>query len=88
MPFIYPLRRLTRSRLNLNIEQKNRTKEYDSGRGKKRSHSEADEQKVSLFFFPPFLPRTQVARYVWNKAGFDAVDPETTDYLMGESSLP
>lgn len=27
---------------------------------------------------------TQVARYVWNKANFDAVDPGTTDYLMGE----
>lgn len=27
---------------------------------------------------------TQVARYVWNKKDFDAVDPETTDYLMGE----
>lgn len=25
----------------------------------------------------------QVARYVWNKADFDAVDPEKTDYLMG-----
>lgn len=25
----------------------------------------------------------QVAHYVWNKADFDAVDPETTDYLMG-----
>ncbi|XP_029699585.1 alkaline phosphatase, tissue-nonspecific isozyme [Takifugu rubripes] len=24
----------------------------------------------------------KVARYVWNKADFDAVDPETTDYLM------
>lgn len=27
---------------------------------------------------------SQVARYVWNKADFDAVDPETTDYLMGK----
>lgn len=27
---------------------------------------------------------TQVAHYVWNKTDFDAVDPETTDYLMGE----
>lgn len=26
----------------------------------------------------------QVARYVWNKTDFNAVDPETTDYLMGE----
>lgn len=26
----------------------------------------------------------QVAQYVWNKADFDAVDPETTDYLMGK----
>lgn len=25
----------------------------------------------------------QIAHYVWNKADFDAVDPETTDYLMG-----
>lgn len=25
-----------------------------------------------------------MAHYVWNKADFDAVDPETTDYLMGE----
>lgn len=30
---------------------------------------------------------TQVARYVWNKADFDAVNPETTDYLMGESTV-
>lgn len=29
----------------------------------------------------------QVARYVWNKADFDAVDPGTTDYLMGEFLL-
>lgn len=27
---------------------------------------------------------SQVARYVWNRTEFDAVDPETTDYLMGE----
>lgn len=27
---------------------------------------------------------TQVAHYVWNKTDFDAIDPETTDYLMGE----
>lgn len=26
----------------------------------------------------------QVAHYVWNKTDFDAVDPETTDYLMGK----
>ena len=26
----------------------------------------------------------QVAHYVWNKKEFDAVDPETTDYLMGK----
>lgn len=30
---------------------------------------------------------TQVAHYVWNKKDFDAVDPETTDYLMGEFCL-
>lgn len=30
---------------------------------------------------------TQVARYAWNKADFDAVNPETTDYLMGESTV-
>lgn len=30
---------------------------------------------------------TQVAQYVWNKADFDAVNPETTDYLMGESTV-
>lgn len=27
----------------------------------------------------------QVAHYVWNKSDFDAVDPEATDYLMGNS---
>lgn len=27
---------------------------------------------------------SQVARYVWNKTDFDAVDPKTTDYLMGK----
>lgn len=30
---------------------------------------------------------TQVARYVWNNTDFAAVDPETTDYLMGEFFL-
>ncbi|XP_035768128.1 alkaline phosphatase, tissue-nonspecific isozyme [Neolamprologus brichardi] len=29
------------------------------------------------------LKTGKVAHYVWNKADFDAVDPETTDYLMG-----
>uniref|UniRef100_A0A8C5H491 Alkaline phosphatase n=1 Tax=Gouania willdenowi TaxID=441366 RepID=A0A8C5H491_GOUWI len=28
------------------------------------------------------LKTGKVARYVWNKSDFDAVDPETTDYLM------
>ena len=28
----------------------------------------------------------QKAHYVWNRTDFDAVDPETTDYLMGEFS--
>ncbi|XP_053362691.1 alkaline phosphatase, tissue-nonspecific isozyme [Clarias gariepinus] len=28
------------------------------------------------------MKKGKVARYVWNKTEFDAVDPETTDYLM------
>ncbi|KPP59959.1 alkaline phosphatase-like [Scleropages formosus] len=28
-----------------------------------------------------------VARYVWNRMDFDAVDPATTDYLLGEFSV-
>nr|XP_029529932.1 alkaline phosphatase, placental type-like [Oncorhynchus nerka] len=31
---------------------------------------------------PSVDPERQVARYVWNRTDFDAVDPDTTDYLM------
>lgn len=52
-------------------------------RGRKSSHSDSHEAERVF----SFLLLTQVAHYVWNKAGFDAVDPETTDYLMGKFSL-
>lgn len=31
----------------------------------------------------PLLYVLQAAHYAWNKTEFDAIDPETTDYLMG-----
>ena len=35
---------------------------------------------------PPWtsLSALQNAKYVWNKAEFDAVKPENTDFLMGK----
>lgn len=56
----------------------------------KKNHLVTNRHK-DLSYLPPtqcdsvyVLCVTQVARYVWNKTDFDAVDPETTDYLMGE----
>lgn len=57
-----------------------------------RKDSSGDEyEHKDLTCLPPaacddvFVLRVaQVAHYVWNKTDFDAVDPETTDYLMGE----
>lgn len=69
-------------KLNLSAKQQNSTKERDSQRKKKNTDS--SRKKEYFLLFPPL---TQVAQYVWNKADFDAVDPETTDYLMGKSGL-
>lgn len=33
-----------------------------------------------------FVPHLQNAQYVWNKSQFDAVNPETTDFLMGKKT--
>lgn len=33
-----------------------------------------------------FIPSPQNAKYVWNKADFDAVNPENTDFLMGKKN--
>lgn len=32
------------------------------------------------------VPHRQNAKYVWNKADFDAINPATTDFLMGKNS--
>lgn len=58
-------------------KEQNSTKEH---RGRQVHTLKQSEESV----FYSVLPPTQVARYVWNKADFDAVDPETTDYFMGE----
>lgn len=49
-------------------------------RSKKTFYSPSPTQRVNACV----LCVSQVARYVWNKTDFDAVDPETTDYLMGK----
>ncbi|KAM6987639.1 alkaline phosphatase, tissue-nonspecific isozyme [Tautogolabrus adspersus] len=46
-----------------------------SSRGKRRDGRNLIEEWKSM-------KQGKVARYVWNKNDFDAVDPETTDYLM------
>uniref|UniRef100_A0A3Q3MQK0 Alkaline phosphatase n=1 Tax=Labrus bergylta TaxID=56723 RepID=A0A3Q3MQK0_9LABR len=46
-----------------------------SSRGKRRDGRNLIEEWKNM-------KREKVARYVWNKNDFDAVDPETTDYLM------
>lgn len=41
------------------------------------------KQTFSTFVIVPHL---QNAKYVWNKADFDAINPATTDFLMGKNS--
>lgn len=57
----------------------------------RRPHPVTHSKNKDFYYLPStywvnvhVLYITQVAHYVWNKKDFDAVDPETTDYLMGE----
>lgn len=57
----------------------------------KKSSPGDSQQAKDFYYLPPtqcvtvyVLCVQQVARYVWNRTDFNAVDPETTDYLMGE----
>lgn len=56
-----------------------------------KAPSVTHNKRKHFYYLPPtqcvnvvVLYITQVAHYVWNKTDFDAVDPEKTDYLMGE----
>lgn len=57
----------------------------------RKVHPVTHNKHKAFYYLPPtqcvnvcVLCVTQVAHYVWNKTDFTAVDPETTDYLMGE----
>lgn len=57
----------------------------------RKAHSVTHNKQSDFYYLPPtqcvnvdVLCVLQVAHYVWNKTDFDAVDPENTDYLMGE----